>query len=333
MRSWGLLVALLLGCLVVLGTAGGAAAGAEKFTFAHFVPPNEPGAEAGLWIEKDLNQNSGGLVKAKYYHSMQMGSTIELVKKVRMGTLKAGVLTGNYAPDLNPKFGIGTLAYCMDSYAKWDAFLRHAPLRDELFNCLSDKGLLVLDICYFGLYGLTTTQPVNTLEDLKSMKMRTTQARYPLAFWKALGVNPVTLAWGDVLPALKQGVIEGTDQTRNVARLRLADVCKYFTETNHMVGLFILVVNKRWYEKLDPKVRKIITDSIHRNYAKARAASEKLTREAPDALKAKGVKVLQLSPEQVKKFKGSQKVVWKKFAPEIGQDWLDRVNKFAEKFE
>ncbi|VBB42674.1 putative Extracellular solute-binding protein, family 7 [uncultured Desulfatiglans sp.] len=313
-------------CAVLIGGFGGnALAGPVSFKFAHFIPPNEPGAEVGLWIEKELNETAGDLVEAKYFHSTQMGSTIEIVNKVRMGTLQAGFLTSNYAPDLDPKFGIGTLAYCMESYEKWAALLNNDAVREELYTSLLPKGLRVVDTAYFGVYGLVTTKPVNSFDDLKAMKMRTTEARYPVAFWKALGVNPVPMAWGDVFPALKQGVVDGTDQTMNVARLRLTDVTKYFTETKHMLGLFFLVVNEKWYQKLDPKEREVIMGSIHRNFVKAREASMRLTEEAPAALKEKGVTVIALPDAEMAKFKEAQMQVWKQFEPEIGAEWLNKI--------
>ena len=315
--------------LIALAWSVAAWAGGTSFKFATFIPPNEPGAAVGLAIEKELNQS--GAVKAKYFHSRQMGSAIEIVKKVRMGTLQAAFCPSTYAPDLDPKFGIATLAYCMDSYAKWEALLKDQALRDELFLSLQSKGLRCVDFTYYGIYGLATTKPVEKLSDLKSMKMRTTQARYPLAFWHALGVNPVTMAWGDVFPALKQGVVDGLDQTRNVVRLRLTDVTKYFTETDHMVGLFFLLVNDKWWSGLDAKTRGIIAASISQNCAQARAASRKLTEEAIPALKAKGMKVITLSPEQMAKFKASQKKVWQKFQGEIGKDWLDKIAAFTAK--
>ncbi len=321
--------ALALACLAGLVLGGGALAGQVEFKMAHFIPPNEPGAEVGVWIENDLNAKMGDKVKAKFFHSGQMGNEIEIVKKVRMGTLQAAISTGNYAPELDPKFGIGTLAYCMDTYAKWEAFLKNQPLRDELFTCLKDKGLLVLDMAYFGSYGFATTKPVTNLEELKSFKMRTTQARYPLAFWNALGVRPVPMAWGDVFPALKQGVVDGTDQTENVVRLRLADVCKYFTRTNHMIGLFVLMVNDKWWSGLEPATREGMARIIAENMANARQASMELTKEAGEGLKAKGVTVIDLTPEELKKFKETQMGVWREFEPEIGKAWLDKVTAFT----
>ena len=323
-------VLVCLAALSILLLSSSAMAAPVKFKFAHFINPIEPGPESGVWIEKDMKAKLAGKVDVKFFHSGQMGGAIEIVKKVRMGVLQGAYCTGNYAPELDAKFGIGTLAYCMDSYSKWEALLKNKPLRDELFNSLKDKGIVVLDLCFFGKYGLATTKPVTSLEDLKSMKMRTTQARYPLAFWKALGVNPVPMAWADVFPALKQGVVDGTDQTANVVRMRLTDVCKNFTVTNHMIGLFFFMVNKAWWEGMDPAVRNAMIPIIAENMAKARAKSRMLTKEAPAVLKKKGVKVINLPDSEMAKFKAAEMTVWKEFEGQIGKDWLDKIAAFTK---
>lgn len=304
-----------------------------EFKFAHFINPIEPGPESGQWIEKDLNEKFGDKISAKYFHSGQMGNEIEIVKKVRMGALQGAYCTGNYAPELGGKFGIGTLAFLMDSYDKWEGLLNNPELRKELFTSLQDKDLLVLDMAFFGLYGIVSTKPVKTLEELKPMKMRTTQARYPLAFWNALGMNPVPMAWADVFPGLKQGVVDGTDQTENIARMRLADVCKYFLTTRHMVGTFFFVVNDKWWNGLQPEVRDALSKTISENLAKARQASRKLTEEAPAGLKGKGVTVSELSPEDMAKFKALQMPVWDKFEDEVGKDWMTKIKTFTASVE
>jgi TRAP-type C4-dicarboxylate transport system substrate-binding protein len=183
-------------------------------------------------------------------------------------------------------------------------------------------------MAYFGVYGIVATKPFKTLDELKPMKMRTTQARYPLAFWNAMG-----MAWGDVFPALKQGVVDGTDQTENVARMRLADVCKYFTHTRHMLGLFFFMVNEKWWNSLDADTRNALSEIISANLAKARQASMKLTDEADAALKEKGVTVIDLAPEEIAKFKTAQMTVWEKFEPEIGKDWMDKIKAFNAAIE
>jgi len=324
---------VLLVAMVCFLAVPAAQAGPVEFKFAHFINPIEPGPQSGEWIEKDLNDKHADKVTAKFFHSGQMGNEIEIVKKVRMGALQGAYCTGNYAPELNHKFGIGTLAYLMDTYDKWESFLKNDALRKELFTCLVDKDLLVVDMCYFGIYGIVSTKPFATLDELKPMKMRTTQARYPLAFWNALGMNPLPMQWVDVVPGIKQGVVDGTDQTENIARLRLADVCKYFTRTNHMLGTFFFMVNDKWWNGLDAGTRDALSSVISEDLAKARAASMQLTKEAPEGLKEKGVAVNEISAEEMAKFKSLEMPVWDKFEGDMGKDWLDKIKAFSASFD
>ncbi len=325
----GLLRVLCWGIVLVFGISSLALAQKVSFKFAHFIPPNEAGSEVGLWIEEELNKS--GLVESKYYHSGQLGDAVEIVKKVSMGTIQGGVLIGNIAPDYNPKFGIGTLAYCMDSYKKWNSFLQNKELREELFGSLLNKNLRILDLCYFGVYGMASTKPIRSLEDLKGMKMRTTQGKYPVAFWKALGVNPVPLPWGEVFAAIKQGVVEGTDQTLVATAIRLADVTKYFTKTNHMIGLFFFIVNEKWFQSLDPKAKDLIVTVVGKNFEKARQADMKFNEEADKILASKGIEVITLPKEELEKLAKSQEAVWRQFEPEIGKDWMDKIRNFTSK--
>jgi TRAP-type C4-dicarboxylate transport system substrate-binding protein len=137
-KALAVFVSLMVFCMAAAVTVH---AGPAEFKFAHFINPIEPGPESGVWIEKEVNEKLKDKVAATYFHSGQMGNEIEIVKKVRMGALQAAYCTGNYAPELNSKFGIGTLAYCMDSYAKWEGFLKNQELRNELFSSLKDKGI------------------------------------------------------------------------------------------------------------------------------------------------------------------------------------------------
>lgn len=306
------------------------AAKTVNFKYSTFVPPVEPHSKAGLWMEEDLKATAGDKIKPKFYHSGQMGGPPDIVKKTQMGAIQGAWLIGNIAPDFNSKFAIGTLPYLMDTYEKWNAFIANDELREELYTALESKGLVVLDMCFFGIYGITSTKPARTLDDLKSMKLRTTKGKYPLAFWNAIGVNPVPMSWGDVIPALNQKVIEGTDQTMQVVQLlKVYDLCKYFTKTNHMIGTMFFIVNKKWYDKLDPEVRELINASVHKNFKRAREESMAMTAKAEAALPGLGVEIIEFSKEDMDALKEAEKTVWKKYESEISKEWLDKVTNFV----
>jgi TRAP-type C4-dicarboxylate transport system substrate-binding protein len=52
---------------------------------------------------------------------------------------------------------------------------------------------------------------VKTVEDGKGLKIRTMENKVHLAAWKAAGLNPTPMAWGEVFTALQQNVIDGQE--------------------------------------------------------------------------------------------------------------------------
>lgn len=58
---------------------------------------------------------------------------------------------------------------------------------------------------------MTTESPVERLEDLEGLKIRTMENRLHLEAFKAFGANPLPMAYGELNTALEQGVIDGAE--------------------------------------------------------------------------------------------------------------------------
>jgi TRAP-type C4-dicarboxylate transport system substrate-binding protein len=75
-----------------------------------------------------------------------------------------------------------------------------------------------------------------------------------------LGVTPVAMSLGDVLPALQQGAIDGAVAGIQVfTGMHFFDASKYITMT-HQPAIFIIVeLNSKWYASLPPDLQKIVS--------------------------------------------------------------------------
>lgn len=97
--------------------------------------------------------------------------------------------------------------------------------RDEAFDVgfASDAGKAILaGVESVGLKGLalwengfrnvtTNNKEVNSLADLKGLKLRTMDNEIHLAAWKAMGANPTPMAFSEVFTALQQGTVDGQE--------------------------------------------------------------------------------------------------------------------------
>jgi TRAP-type C4-dicarboxylate transport system substrate-binding protein len=137
------------------------------------------------------------------------------------------------------------------------------------------------------------------------------------------------MPWPDVPIALKQGVITGLDHTPMVCNItKKFEICKYFTQINYAQGLFIHLINKKWFDSLPADLQKTLLDVIHEECAKTRVLTRK--QEETEIAKAKknGVAFYQLSEEEHEKLRVLGDKVHKEWANQIGADYLKKVQDF-----
>ena len=58
---------------------------------------------------------------------------------------------------------------------------------------------------------MLSKEPINSIEDMKDLKMRVPEIETYLESAKALGAKPTQVPWGEVYIALTQGVVEACE--------------------------------------------------------------------------------------------------------------------------
>lgn len=109
---------------------------------------------------------------------------------------------------------------------------------------------------------LLTTKPVQSLADLKGMKIRVPagNAIYEDT-WAEYGCLPVALAMDEVYTGLEQNAIDGLEMpVDSLFQGGYHEKAKYLTMTDHMMYLQYLMINKDVWEKLSEEERSIIEE-------------------------------------------------------------------------
>lgn len=181
-----------------------------------------------------------------------------------------------------------------------------------------------------------STKPVRTLDDIKGLKVRS--AGLSMELWEKLGASVVLLPGGEVVPSLRRGVIDAAEfafPSMDVG-LGLHEVCDYvFGPPIHMgANMFQLVINPKAWEKLPEDLKEIVKNAAiaatFEGYARFWVDSIK----AFDDIKASGVEVIKLSPEdQQKALKLSYEILEEKSAkdPMFKKVW-ESQKKFLDSY-
>src|SRR5207237_605252 len=77
---------------------------------------------------------------------------------------------------------------------------------------------------------LGVSKKLVSLADLKGLKMRSVQSPVLAAGLQALGADPLTLATGDIFPAMQNHTVDGMEANLGLIQtLKLYEVAKYVT--------------------------------------------------------------------------------------------------------
>ncbi len=179
---------------------------------------------------------------------------------------------------------------------------------DELYALFHDKGWdKVLEKAY-GSQGMVwlepyiqppvyviTKKPINSVEDLKGMKIRAPGAYGK--FLRNLGASPVSLSWSEIYTSLATGVIDGSIGSNLIDHRdgNHVEVAKYMYRLP-LAGAQVLpiVVNRRAWKKLPDDLKAAVRKATELH------AEEQLTKSKQwegEALKSMQDKGLMWSPE------------------------------------
>jgi TRAP-type C4-dicarboxylate transport system substrate-binding protein len=117
--------------------------------------------------------------------------------------------------------------------------------------------------------------PFAAPKDLRGLKMRVQPAKVFADTINGLGGVAVPMAWGEVIPAAQQGVIDGADlPIVNILALKAYEVAKYCSMTFHNYGPTALVINLDVWDGLTPSQQKLLLEASRDAQERIRGLTE-----------------------------------------------------------
>jgi TRAP-type C4-dicarboxylate transport system substrate-binding protein len=243
-----------------------------------------------------------------------------MMEQTRAGLLHfLGQSTG-YMGGTIPEMDIFTVPYVMPTDTKQlDYFFKNSKVVNEMLPTIFHKhGLELLSIFPEGEMAVTTFEEFHSPEDLKGKKMRVMPGSPILVeTYKAFGASPQPMSWGDLVGALKTGMVDGQENpTVWIEAYGLDDLTKVLTYTGHGHFNASVSANKKFYDGLSKRDKKLVQEA-------AEFAHKTILQEA-QKLDAYGLgrivrtnpnyKIVTLTEDERKVFKEKAKAVQESFA-------------------
>jgi len=280
--------------------SGSESGGGPEYTIrmAHIENEFTACAQGVQLFKKYVEEGSNGRIAVEVLGAGSMGGEREILESVTMGNLEAGMAMSSLFTTYLPDWNIFDLPFVFKDRADWAA-----KVDGELGKILADEtsSIHVRILSYFdgGFRVISNNKrPIESLADTKGIKVRVGESTLMIDTEKALGTNPIPMAFGEVYTALQQGTIDGVDTSViYVQDGNFQEVTKYCTLTNHSALQMVTFINQDYFDSLPEDLQKVVLDAAAKTTAEQRQIAEKVDETAMQKMKDAGMKINEISPE------------------------------------
>lgn len=307
-----------LGVFLIGASTAFAAAPEYKLSMtSHYMDKHIVVQQAFLPWAQEIMEGTDGRVEIKYFNPNTLAPEPETYAATVKGTVD---IAGN---GLNRPTGKFPLSTVMDlpmmassataaGLSSWELYNTFDPIRDEL------KDVKVLFEWAGVLLELHTTKPVNSLDELKGMKIIAWSSLW-LEMLKNLGASPIQVSAGDAYMALQRGMADGVlVGIANVRPTKIYEACKYTTIIDLGTGSFWAAMNMDRWNALPDDIKKVFEEKSGEAMARrcGTVLDESVKRDI-EWLKENGHTFIELPREELDR--------WVQAVQPMHEDWIKQM--------
>jgi TRAP-type C4-dicarboxylate transport system substrate-binding protein len=245
---------------------------------------------------------TGGRVRVKIYPGGIAGNEADMVRKMRIGQIDAGVFSAFGLKMMVPETFVLTLPGLLKNDAELDYVLdTFVPRFDEKFR---ENGFELLAWSKSGWANIFCRVPVSSPQELfdVSLAVDNTESETSAAF-KTLGFKVVTISLNEIMMGLQSGLIDAVASPPVItAAYQWFALASYMTDFNITPVLGGLVVSERTWQRIPEEYREDLRASMNKVAVKFYDEAMSLNDEALRIMKENGLNIVELDEDAVGAF-------------------------------
>jgi TRAP-type transport system periplasmic protein len=247
---------------------------------AHVLTEQDNVHRALVKFKEAVEKNSKGQIDVQIYPNSALGSLRVTFESMQLGNLEAGVWDAATPANVAPVWAVPELPYIFRDLNHVHKVM-DGPIGQEMSKALLDKAkvrtLAIYDTTFRKIF--TKPRPINSIADMKGLKIRVPEAQTYIRCMQLLGANPTPVAWGELYTALETGVVQGFENKCEAAfSAKLHEQTKFAAYTGHIFVLNPLMISDRWLSSQPKDIQQAVLDAAKESMVWQRAeapASEK----------------------------------------------------------
>ncbi len=211
-----------------------------------------------------MNEKTNGRFQVRVAANGELGDDEELLKAVQLGTINMYIgYNGIVAGLLGDKQEMFELPFLFEDGEHMLRTFEGGGL--DLYNSqLEGTGYYCAGVGYEGARSIISTKGViDSLEDMKGLKIRCGNVQTYIDYYKAVGASPTAIQFGEVYTSLTQGVIDAVDHIVPLMEdQKYTEAANYCTIDYHFISPCCYVVKEGYIESLPEDIREIFLEGV-----------------------------------------------------------------------
>lgn len=211
-----------------------------------------------------VEEASDGAITVEVHPASTLGTWEEMIEGLQLGSTDIVIESLLSLESYTDLAGVETAPFLYEDYDQFQA-VWGGELGTEIIDAVSEaSGYEPIGNMYRGPRVLTTSEPVESIDDVQGLTIRTPSAPTMLATWEAIGARAEALPFNEVYSALESGVIDGQENPVDAILFNsIYEVNPYIAETNHVYANYHFILWEEALEGLTDEQQTIIRDAAN----------------------------------------------------------------------
>ena len=242
--------------------ASEAAVTARTIKLAHVLPPDSNFDIGAQKFRELVDKASKGKIKVEIYAGDMTTDEVEAAEMVRSGNIDmAWTSTGSLSAFVKDLMLLDMPFLFRDTNHVNKVLM--GPVGENLLKQFDASHIKALAFSEDGWREITNNKrPINSLADMKGLKLRTMMNDMNADMYKALGAVPTPIPSGEIYSSIQTGLVSGQDNGVYVANsVGYLAIQPYVCMIQHFYSSGVVLASEKLWNNLNAEERKIVKDA------------------------------------------------------------------------
>lgn len=269
-------------------------------------------------------ERTDGRIQPKTFHSAQLGEQDQAIEQMQFGGIDFAVFNLVPLNNIVPETQVTTLPYAFKSVDHMHTVM-DGEIGAEIGQAMTPANMIGLAWYDGGARSFYANKPLNSVADLKGLKIRVQNSDVNVAMVEALGANATPIPFGEVYTSIQSGVVDGAENNwPSYESTGHSEVAPYYILDQHTIVPEVFAVNKAVWDSWSAEDQEIVRQAAIESATYQRELWAEREKASEEIVRAAGATIVELDDKS--DFINAMAPVYEQFVTDDAlRSLLDRI--------